>query len=454
MEDLKRFYGRPGFILYALLVTSCLALMYGCVRIAKPIKIQLNETVFLYDQARGNKDRQKCRQLDEVIHTLELKYKKWEKIHPFCYCAMSGTFGAQSILFGKCVAEMLSRTFRGDNQMGYFLTWVFLAGMLAFIFTQLHFLAVALSFFDALYVVPVFQCFFIAISTLGGAAYFAEFASFTMTKWIMFPGGLFLTLLGVYLLSARKMTKEIDRTEFSRHSGTPLSIVAGVTSRSNDDQALDLGDIMLPSLSVRPEESSLIPGSRKSSRMTINNSFQNHSTSHPTPLAVVVISDSEVEHSSVSLEREQPGSSKSTRNAAQSSPMLKSSNRSKRRNRNIPKKKKRQRKAGAILDPTSSDEDSTNEKGDDSELLFPQGSEEDEGQRCSGDRRNGSKTTPNRSQESSYKSVHARRYSVSHTQSVCPSITRDVSADEHETMMVVSMAFKSPRGSIFSLGGT
>ena len=52
---------------------------------------------------------------------------------------------------------MIGSSFRGDNQMIYFLTYVFLACMLFCIFSQLHFLAGALKFFDALYVVPVFQ---------------------------------------------------------------------------------------------------------------------------------------------------------------------------------------------------------------------------------------------------------------------------------------------------------
>ena len=52
---------------------------------------------------------------------------------------------------------MIGSSFRGNNQMIYFLTYVFLACMLFCIFSQLHFLAGALKFFDALYVVPVFQ---------------------------------------------------------------------------------------------------------------------------------------------------------------------------------------------------------------------------------------------------------------------------------------------------------
>jgi hypothetical protein len=65
-------------------------------------------------------------------------------------------------------------------QMGYWEFYVFLVAMFCTIFAQLHFLALALSMFDALYVVPVFQCFFIGVSTLGGATYFQEFNKFSV----------------------------------------------------------------------------------------------------------------------------------------------------------------------------------------------------------------------------------------------------------------------------------
>lgn len=144
------------------------------------------------------------------VREKELQYKKWEKIHPFSYCALSGIFGGQNILFGKMVAELLGQTFTGENQLTKPLTYIFVLCMLASIFTQLHFLAVALSFFDALYVVPVFQCFFIVVSTLAGAAYFKEFSRFKIANMIGFPIGILLTLTGVVVLSSRDMAETLD----------------------------------------------------------------------------------------------------------------------------------------------------------------------------------------------------------------------------------------------------
>lgn len=49
-----------------------------------------------------------------------------------------------------------------------FHSWVCLICMLIFIFSQLYFMAQALSCYDSLYCVPVFQCFFIFVSAMGG----------------------------------------------------------------------------------------------------------------------------------------------------------------------------------------------------------------------------------------------------------------------------------------------
>lgn len=210
LEELLSFYSQPGFIVYAIFVIIFVGGLYGLSKRIEPIKVNLNKAVCTYEQAKaaGQESESELRALDENILAQEALYAKWEKIHPFTYCAISGAFGGQNILFGKMVAELLARTFSGDNQMIYFLTYVFVACMFLSIFFQLHFLAKALSSFDALYCVPVFQCFFIVFSTLAGAAYFSEFARFNITQSFIFPIGMILTLGGVYVLSSRKMRKK------------------------------------------------------------------------------------------------------------------------------------------------------------------------------------------------------------------------------------------------------
>jgi len=146
---------------------------------------------------------------NKKIQELELQYSKYEKVHPFCLCALSGVFGGQSVMFGKMVAELISTSIDGEVQILNLWFPLFLISMFLCVFSQLHFLAVALNFFDALYCVPVFQCFFISVSTIGGASFFGEFGRFSTTQAVLFPIGLIMTLTGVIVLSSRKMGRQI-----------------------------------------------------------------------------------------------------------------------------------------------------------------------------------------------------------------------------------------------------
>jgi len=130
--------------------------------------------------------------------------KLWQKIHRFGYPCLSGMVGAQDVLFAKSVAELIKSSVKGTNQFIYYETWALLFLMITFCLLQLHFLAKGLEKFDAVYIIPVFQCFFISGSILCGAVYFKEFEKFTLAQILSFSIGILVTLVGVVVLSTRK----------------------------------------------------------------------------------------------------------------------------------------------------------------------------------------------------------------------------------------------------------
>ena len=77
--------------------------------------------------------------------------------HQFIYPTLSGVLGAQSVLFAKSTAELVKSAFRGDSPFASVMTYVIIVCMFSTIFMQLHWLAVALQWFDAVYCIPVFQ---------------------------------------------------------------------------------------------------------------------------------------------------------------------------------------------------------------------------------------------------------------------------------------------------------
>ena len=205
VRDLLSFYGRTLFIIYAIIAFSAAIYMFMQHKRMTPLKQKLVDSYKRYEVAYDASDQATMDYEDFMIVALEAKYKPFERFHPFSLCALSGILGAQSVMFGKAVSELISTTISGDNQLFNPLFYLFLIAMLACVFGQLHFLAIALNFFDALYVVPVFQCFFISGSTIGGACFFGEFDDFNGLQWTLFPLGFIITIGGVLILSTRKM---------------------------------------------------------------------------------------------------------------------------------------------------------------------------------------------------------------------------------------------------------
>lgn len=100
-DDLVRLIGGAWFLVYAILVVLMCALGLMLHRKITPIKAALVEAIKRYETAVEANDAQAADWEDEVIARLEMQYMKWVKIHPFALCALSGAFGAQSVLFGK-----------------------------------------------------------------------------------------------------------------------------------------------------------------------------------------------------------------------------------------------------------------------------------------------------------------------------------------------------------------
>lgn len=209
LEEIEKFWVGRAFLCYIILITVCEIVLFKLITKYTPIKKQLVETISRYENASALNKKNDMEWEDKIIKQLEQQYNKNEKLHSFSLCAFSGIAGAQSVLFGKMVSELIVTSITDENQMFHLLPYVFIVCMFIFVCTQIHFQAIALKFFDALYVVPVFQCFFVCVSTLGGVCFFKELDTFSAVQAAVFPIGLIITLSGVLLLSSRKMNRKI-----------------------------------------------------------------------------------------------------------------------------------------------------------------------------------------------------------------------------------------------------
>ncbi|CEG37865.1 hypothetical protein L917_09847 [Plasmopara halstedii] len=181
IHELVALYREPIFAVYASVITLSCSILYLLTR-------KMEHTL----KHKGRSSRE---------------YKRFRKFHPVTYPALSGMFGAQSILFAKSTAELIKTTFDGDNQFVTFGAYAITLSMFVCVFMQIHWLAHGLQTFDAVFVVPVFQCFFISISIFGGGVYFKEFAKMSSLALGMFSLGSVITISGVVKLAHRDMHK-------------------------------------------------------------------------------------------------------------------------------------------------------------------------------------------------------------------------------------------------------
>src|ERR1700730_8238867 len=109
----------PLFIVYAIFVIMLLSILYILIIRMNPLRSRLLESIRRWEVMYNtpNHNPKLLYELDASIHSYEARYKRFEKLHPFCLCATAGLYGSLCVLFGKMVAELLGSTIRGDNQL-------------------------------------------------------------------------------------------------------------------------------------------------------------------------------------------------------------------------------------------------------------------------------------------------------------------------------------------------
>jgi len=185
--DLMDLYVTPSFLAYGSCVILVLIILYVLVSRYESIRDKFGK------------------------HSDE--YMKVIKLHRFFVPLFSSLIGSQSIIFAKSIAELLKMTARGNNQFIFWETYLLMISMVITIFTQIHWLAKGLKYFDAVYCIPIFQAGFITFASFGGGIYFQEFWNFNLDQMIGFPISIGLIGAGVFLLSFREVTPVGDKVE-------------------------------------------------------------------------------------------------------------------------------------------------------------------------------------------------------------------------------------------------
>lgn len=184
LDMLKCLYKRKEFIAYAVMTGGLMVLVYLAIKVT------------------GKRLEALKAMATDKPPTRE--FKRLNKMLPLFCASLSGLIGAQSVLFAKSTIEILKSAGRGNPEFKSFATYAIIISMFMAIFGQIHWLAVGLEKFDAVVIVPVFQCVFVLFTIIAGAAYFGEFRDFNSLQQIFFPLGVLLLVIGVVGLAKHK----------------------------------------------------------------------------------------------------------------------------------------------------------------------------------------------------------------------------------------------------------
>jgi len=130
---------------------------------------------------------------------IEMSETNW---YPFLLAALGGQSGGNSILFAKSLSEVCKTVIQVGISFGdLMIAFLMAGGLFCCMFIQLKYMNQGLRYFDVLFVLPVYQAFWIAGATMNGILFFEEYNNFNDSQYIFFPLGCFLTISGVAALA-------------------------------------------------------------------------------------------------------------------------------------------------------------------------------------------------------------------------------------------------------------
>jgi uncharacterized membrane protein len=126
-----------------------------------------------------------------------------ESWHRLSYPALSGTIGAQSVLFAKCLVEMIVDAVHSSQSRFYerWQSYLIIAALIVCIVLQIKWLNDGLIRFDASFEVPVFQAFWVVLSVTSGMIFYREYSTMDVPQLCLFFLGVTITVTGVVMLS-------------------------------------------------------------------------------------------------------------------------------------------------------------------------------------------------------------------------------------------------------------
>lgn len=207
LDELLALYGRPAFVVFAII--SCVALVGSVVVIlrTKPEK-SAAENAARPSVPAVDRDLPSGLNSPSLDNQVPPSRKAFlQRLRAVSYAFLASGVGAWTNLLGKSAAELIRVSIIGENQMKYATTWVFIFLILVLGFLQLKCMSLMMANFEAVLIIPIYQCMFILSLILYGSCYFGEFSSMEPVNLIFFFISIIICFYGIHLLSQRAGAK-------------------------------------------------------------------------------------------------------------------------------------------------------------------------------------------------------------------------------------------------------
>lgn len=201
--ELLKMYQKRETILWFLFVISLISLLFISIKF-----IEVNSDWALPDD------------FFSILESQNIHFEETGKLLKYFmilfYVGLSSVIASLTTLFAKSFGEMVDKTFSGDNQFFYGITYLFFIMIVICTFTQIYWLNRALRHYDALLVIPVFHVIWTLFSVITAGVYFQDFEHYSIEQFKGFLTGLLIIFGGSSFLGFRIMnrgcitTKEIE----------------------------------------------------------------------------------------------------------------------------------------------------------------------------------------------------------------------------------------------------
>lgn len=183
LHDLMRLVKEPTFIMYQSL--------YG---------IWVSSLLVVWMDLRKD--------VDDPHYLTGLEPLTRRRLLRFSYPSLAGSIGGMTAAYAKASIELVKTSILGGNQFTHVGSYFIVLMMVGSIFLQITFLNAGLKRYEAMYVVPVYQVFWIISGILAGMFYFHEISGLSEKEVRLFSLGAGISITGIILHSKRSSHHE------------------------------------------------------------------------------------------------------------------------------------------------------------------------------------------------------------------------------------------------------